>query len=282
MKPAITLLLAAITLPGCIVGETTQPLTYDQFVERHISMESDDTGIVYLHYDFDQPLASMEEVDQLYAAYRLANTTGEQVSESVVNRVNGKDDRWPKSLRTNLTYCVSDAFAGHKAAVVASMGAAAGDWQTAADGEIRFVYTPSEDANCTNANAAVTFNVIPVVIQSGLIARAFFPSTPRANRQLLINLPQAFATNPSFPLVGILRHELGHALGLRHETITEYAVDQFGDQCLENMFFREVFKVFDQESVMITPACLGSAAVLEFNPTLSLSFLDQAGIQKLY
>ena len=279
----LALLFATIALSACISGESPPPpMTFDEFVAAHIQQDQGADGQIYLSYDWDTPLASMDEVKQLYAAYVEVKQSGEQVSESIVATAGGRDVIWPVGLRTNLTYCVSNSFAGNKAAVVQAMSTATAAWATASDSRVKFVYAPAQDATCTNTNTAVVFNVVPIQQQSGLYARAFFPNETRANRQVLINLVNAFAPNPTFPLAGILRHELGHSLGLRHETIRKATAAEYGTQCLEDMFYRDVIKLYDDESVMITPACLGSAEVLASNPRLDISFFDGIGIKKLY
>ena len=50
------------------------------------------------------------------------------------------------------------------------------------------------------------------------LARAFFPNEERAERNVLID-ESSFHVDPdgALQLVGILRHELGHTLGWRHE-----------------------------------------------------------------
>jgi hypothetical protein len=51
---------------------------------------------------------------------------------------------------------------------------------------------------------------------NGLLASAFFPYDPKNKRKILIT-PSFFTT--SFSKAGILRHEIGHILGFRHEYI---------------------------------------------------------------
>lgn len=65
------------------------------------------------------------------------------------------------------------------------------------------------------ANGAV-FTVRYINANGSFIASAFFPNDPPARRRLLVD-PSYFGT--TFDSVGVLRHELGHVLGFRHEHI---------------------------------------------------------------
>ena len=155
------------------------------------------------------------------------------------------------------------------------MNTAANAWE-ATGANINYVYVPAQDGGCTNSNNSVVFNVVPYAQQGGAIAVAFFPAQSRANRQLRVNTTQAFTS--SFPLDGILRHELGHTLGLRHETVQWKAVGTFGWHCYENSWF-QALSSYDENSVMMTPACTGSAFK---NSKLVLSATDKAAIRNLY
>lgn len=117
---------------------------------------------------------------------------------------------WGPSERHQLRYCVSDTFVD-RAAVVAAMEDATAMWEAAAD--VDFHHVPSEDARCHANNETVAFDVRPVYGQPYL-ARAFFPNTGRAHRNLLINMDSLSAAGPS--LSKVLEHQLGHALGLDH------------------------------------------------------------------
>jgi hypothetical protein len=284
----IAVICTLLTLPACVIGQADEPapLDYDQFRARYVTATADpdaDGGTV-LTYDDDIALESEGHIQELYTAYRASMTSGEQVSASLVDHRNGRDSLWPVGTRTNLTYCVSNSFGAYKAQIVTALQGAAADWVRASDGAVRHVYVPAQDAACTRANTAVVFNVRPINEPgSGLNARAFFPYNARAERELLVNLPQFFGPNPTrSPLVGVMRHELGHTLGLRHETIHEDIVAKYGPGCLEDMFFREVFgPVEDKKSVMTTAACLGDD-LYRVNPNRTISILDTIGIQQLY
>src|SRR5690606_22642833 len=74
-----------------------------------------------------------------------------------------------------------------------------------------------EDGRCNAANTSVVFDVRPVD-HGQYLARAFFPNEPRFGRNVLID-ESSFDLDPNgtLTLVGILRHELGQAIGVRHD-----------------------------------------------------------------
>ncbi|WP_437738153.1 pre-peptidase C-terminal domain-containing protein [Sorangium sp. So ce1335] len=62
-----------------------------------------------------------------------------------------------------------------------------------------------------SGNNNVVFDVRPVNVFGECLARAFFPDTPRDQRNVLIDNTAFGPGEPS--LEGVLRHELGHTLG---------------------------------------------------------------------
>jgi len=275
------LLASLISVTACVTGdESDGVLSHDAFVQKFIGTTQDGT----IYYDWDIQLASRDKVDQLYAAYRTAKLGGESVSEAAVDvTLFGTDDIWSDADRVNLSYCVSNDFGANKQAVIDGIVGAGLAWSQAANSAVQFIYLPAEDANCTNANENVKFNVIPIDEDSGLFASTFFPNNARADRQFLVNVRNALAPDALFPFVGIARHELGHVLGLRHETARVEKIGdeiiEFGVNCFENAFIRNLTD-FDDVSVMVTPACVGIAGLK--NKQLVLSALDGDGIRALY
>lgn len=179
----------------------------------------------------------------------------------------GADVVWTAAQKRNLTYCISDAFAGNKSKMVAAMAQATENgWMKF--GDVKFIYMSNEDANCNANNNNVLFDINPVFGQPYL-ARAFFPDYPRSERNVLVD-STSFDPGLDWPLSNILAHELGHVLGFRHEHVRAP-----GDPCFEDDNWRGV-TAYDAASVMHYPQCNGTSADLSFTQ------LDKQGTQTVY
>jgi hypothetical protein len=210
--------------------------------------------------DGDTPIESLKLLREFFD--RLHTPGG-----LIVQRNGSVDAAWSSTQKRNLTYCVSDRFGTNKARVVQGMADAAAAWEAAAD--IKYVYRPDQDANCTASNTNVLFDVNPVNANGSYLARAFFPGQSRGTRNVLID-GSAFRSSGSFSLVGILRHELGHTLGFRHEHTRPEA-----GRCFEDNNWRALTP-YDRQSVMHYPQCNGA------NTGLVLTASDKAGVAALY
>ena len=187
----------------------------------------------------------------------------------IVNVSGGVDTAWTDSDKRNLTYCVSMAFGARHNQVVSAMTAAGDAWEAVAD--IDFIHADAQDNSCTATNNQVVFDVRPVSGASYL-ARAFFPNDARSNRNVLIN-NSAFTLDPigKLKLEGILRHELGHTLGFRHEHTRPEA-----GTCFEDANWRPLTS-YDAFSTMHYPQCNGAG-----DWSLDLTAADQNGAACLY
>lgn len=184
----------------------------------------------------------------------------------IVNTVGGADDKWSASQVANLTYCVSTKFGTDHAAIVSAMASGAGLWE-AASSKVNFVYVASQNSNCNTRNNNVVFSVEPVATTQ-YIARAFFPSSPKRSRNVLVD--DSIWTSGSWTPTNILGHELGHTLGFRHEHTRPEA-----GTCFEDNNWRPLTP-YDSASIMHYPQCNGTSDDLSFTSS------DGNGVRALY
>ena len=253
--------LAAVALLGCVdepqLGSTAG-ISFAEFKAK--TYREPTTGLYVL--DWDTPVSGDEEL------YRIWEAT--QQGALAVMTEGGVDVKWDATQKKNLTYCVSNGFGANKQTVIDAMKAASDTgWEKLAD--INFVYVPAQDTNCTAANNQVLFDVNPVNAGGQYLMRAYFPNSPRNERNVLID-NTAFQNTGGVPFANIVAHELGHALGFRHEHIRPEANAQ---QCLEDNQFRGL-TTYDSASVMHYPQCNGTSTNLAFTPR------DQQGVVMLY
>jgi hypothetical protein len=134
----------------------------------------------------------------------------------IIDGLNGKPTRWDPTIARNLTwYLDTDSFQnipnGGSAEDVAVQFAAAGlSWSEKCGVAFRQV----TDQN--TALMVVRYVPKPPNDMHGVIAMAFFPTSPRKDR--IVHIFPPFFTGSTDP-TGVLRHELGHVLGFRHEHI---------------------------------------------------------------
>ncbi len=265
------ILSAMVILVGCgagpevkgadeVLGETGSGLTFEQF--KQTMAHYDEVSGDYIASG-DERFGSEAELKAFYDESRQG--------QLIVNRVGNRDDRWSATQVQNLTYCVSNSFGSLKSEIVRSMASAAANWSSAA--RVRYVYVPSQDANCTNRNSSVVFNVRPTnqPPQNGgvLLAFAFFPSNARRSREVVVNVNQA-ALGLNI-LDATVVHELGHTLGFRHEHTRPEA-----GTCFEDNQWRAL-TAYDRNSIMHYPQCNGTPA-----SSTVLTARDRQGVAALY
>jgi hypothetical protein len=153
---------------------------------------------------------SSEEVNSYLKGLSSPETAQVKSQELVVNLVGGKLDFLVSTDKRRLSYKVErNSFSSTQdyEFTRANFRKAADDW-IAACPECGISFSESTDPSA--------FVIRYEKVASGPIAQAFFPSS--VDRTLRI-FPSYFQSGMEFDSVGVLRHEIGHILGYRHEHI---------------------------------------------------------------
>ena len=265
--------IAAATLTSGAVVAAMLPANAASTYSANVPSYQDFRAATYVDFDSqfivngDEPVATDGKLRQFYDQMVGDKHTGRQVEDGlIVNRVNGQDDKWSASQVGNLTYCVSTKFGSDYSRMVTAMASGVGHWE-AASSAIDYVHVSSQDANCNTRNNSVLFSVEPVN-SSTYIARAFFPSSPKRSRNVLVD--NSIWTSGSWTPSNIVAHELGHTLGFRHE----HTRPESGT-CFEDNNWRPLTP-YDSASIMHYPQCNGSS------DDLSMTESDRTGARALY
>lgn len=181
----------------------------------------------------------------------------------------GERDYWKTSQERHLTYAIDkNSFTNEEyLEVISRMNAAGNDWnQLCDDCNIKFEHLVNYDNSPSHDN--VKF-IVKRVSNVSYIASAFFPEYPQSRRY--VNIASSFfSSDLSFDQTGVLRHELGHVLGYRHEHIQ--GIRGCGSEGGKWVPLTE----YDEHSVM--HYYCGSGGSLE----LALTASDKEGHRKVY
>lgn len=181
----------------------------------------------------------------------------------------GKLVRW--SPGTVLSYCVlGNTFPRQEwyEEVVRNMRLATAAWENVCG--VQFEHVAALDSSASMRPAGALFPVRYIGAGGAFIAAAFFPNDPPSRRRLLID-PSYFST--TFDRVGVLRHELGHVIGCRHEHIRSGAPPICPDEDTTGTIN---LTDYDPQSVMhYFCGAVGSKR-------LEITQLDRIGVQQLY
>ncbi len=183
---------------------------------------------------------------------------------------NGRIVRWRPG--TVLTYCVlRKTFPQRRQydEVVASTAQATADWEDTCG--VHFEHVPAADESDDMRPDGVIFPVRHINAGGAFIAAAFFPHDPPNRRRVLID--PSYFTQGTFDRTGVLRHELGHVLGFRHEHIRSGAPPICPDEDPEGTI---ELGDYDPQSVMHY-FCGGVGS-----PQLAITALDRTGSQSVY
>lgn len=161
----------------------------------------------------------------------------------VVIHRHGQNITQPQGI--TMRYCVvSETFADETVytAVAGHMAQACRDWQSICN--VRFEHVAAKDA--PGSDRSDLLFVVRYVDHPGTrtLASAFFPDYPPERRHVLI-FPGFL--HSGFSPSGVLRHELGHVLGFRHEHIRSEAPPECPDESLQDSKF---LSQYDPRSIM--------------------------------
>ncbi len=250
-------------------GDTSETISFEEFRDRVYCEPDTDICIT----EGDLPIPGGEEGLRDFYDARVGGD-----SALTVRHAEGVDTRWTRAERLDLTYCVDDAFGERKGEVIEAMSAAAGAWEE--HGHLKFRYVPEADGDCEFESDAVIFPVTTAPQDATYFARAFFPDYDNQDRQVRINLPAmddslsgSGELAENLTMEGVLRHELGHVLGFRHEHTRPETNYQW---CFEDEEYRPVTE-YDSRSVMHYPQCNGDG-----DWSLELTEIDRQGTEFFY
>ena len=265
---------AALTEPASPEKSKTEALRAEAFADpfnedklrAYMAVLPKDGDLYILEGDI---LLTEQEVRAYVVAKSQAQSSASDSSELLVNVHNGDRDYYRDVNQRNLTYAVDrNSFptqAQYKKAVD-NMRAAGLAWQNACTTcRLKFSYLTQFDTSPSHNN--VNFIVRFKDVGGAYIAAAFFPHDGPVRRYVNID-PSYF--NTSFDKVGVLRHELGHVIGYRHEHTRNIPGCYFEDNNWQPL------TPYDSQSVMHY-FCGGAVSL-----TLALSPLDRSGHRKLY
>ena len=154
--------------------------------------------------------------------------------------------------------------------VVDSVGPAALGWEKTCG--VKFAYKSELDDSDSLRPEGALFVVREFDAAAQFIAAAFFPNDPLNRRRVLVD-PSFYDPDLGFDKVGVLRHELGHVLGFRHEQIRSEAPAACPD---EDVYDTLNLGDYDPRSVMHY-FCGGVGS-----KELAITELDKLGAQRVY
>ncbi len=233
---------------------------------------------------------------------RAAAAGGSGTSQLVGIKQGGQTVKWPDAQKTALTYCilkksfetekldangdvtesVMDADAEARYAKAKQLLAeAAGAWEKACG--VKFVYKPQFDSRPTTKVPEVVFAVRMVDTEGAILASSFYPNTRQDNRRMLVD-KGLFEGAWGFDPAGVVRHELGHVLGFKHEPVRSGARPTCPDerQVKEDDAAGEAFDITEYDPQSVMHFYCKNLPFSDEQKQMQLSDLDRAGARQLY
>jgi hypothetical protein len=256
------------------VQRTRKRITIDEkgyfIIEGDVLLDEDE-GKLYAR-SLDQPLLSFPKAAPTAL---LGSGTDQYHVEIIVDSRLGKPVAWEHGK--TLTYAVARSkFSSESryAAIVQNMNQATHDWEATCG--VKFLHKAELD----DKSHLVDENGIPIGVtflveeHSGgdFYALSFFPNDPGHRRKLIISNTY-FSGGMEYDAVGVLRHEIGHILGFRHEHIRPGAPRECPGESTVNTIPQTEYTT---NSVMHY-LCGGSG-----DKRLRITDTDRAGAQKIY
>lgn len=192
---------------------------FDRLLQGLPKVRLDDEGTPRTLYVWEgDMLLNAEEIRAIIFSRRAGVEPARGSRELLLQlRADGKPGHWERGART-LTYaidCTTFSDAAQCASARQLLARAARDWVAACNNcGIIFREVPATPGIQPRDGGGPLFVVRYQPDQFDYLAIAFFANDPAFKRYVSLT-PGFFAT--SFDQTGILRHELGHVLGYRHE-----------------------------------------------------------------
>jgi hypothetical protein len=199
--------------------------------------------------DEDQLEIYALQQEALSQARALGLPVGTESSRELIGiLINGRIVRWPAGKV--LSYAVlQQTFSGDQyQEIVAAMRQATEAWENTCG--VKFEHRSEFDNSAPGAPVPQVLFTVRRVSGAPFIAAAFFPHDPANRRRVLIDQNQYFnlpLPPNGFDRVGVLRHELGHVIGCRHEHIRSGAPAVCPDEPLYDTI---ELTEYDPQSVM--------------------------------
>lgn len=253
------------------------PIEMEERIRNSVPRIDDETGSWFV-VERDLLIASDEL--QNYCVQKLTppSVTDEsqaRVAELTAATIDGKPMRWKCGASIlNLTWSV----------VTATFPESKPEWAERAADYAREAGEEWNDVASSNnlpirftevADGSSVFKVRYEQLARGTYAVAFFPNQQVAGRTIRVG-PAMFAERAKFDPVGVLRHELGHVLGFRHEHIRPESPDRI-EPWIVGAIGAADLTAYDNKSVMHYPLSPGHGT-----NDFRITDFDKAGFVSLY